>query len=145
MILGERSYDQYEPPEARSTNYSKVIIAVVVIIVATIGVYLSVIVPLVDSEVYLILIVSFLVPMFCLLSFTACMWARGSSMVRTDPHEDALIFEEMHLRASRAQPMGGNDWYRCPECTEAFELSNAKPVDEKVVLCPFCDSRLLIG
>jgi len=132
-------------PEVSSNRNGRTVIATIIIIVATIGIYLSVLVPIIDSELYLILLISFLVPMFCLLSFTACSWARGSLIAGTDPHEDALIFEEMHLRASRAQPIDGTDWYRCPECKEAFELSNAKPINDKVVQCPFCDSRLLIG
>lgn len=143
--LDERSYDQYDTPEASSVKYVKFVFAAGVIIAAAIGLYYSASVLIIDSEIYLILLLSFLVPMVCLLTFTACAWARGTSIVRTDFREDAMIFEEMHLRASRAQPMEGTDWYRCPECTEAFELSNAKPVDEKVVQCPFCDSRLIVG
>ena len=145
MTLGERSYDQYDLPETSSDRFGRTAIATIIIIIATIGIYLSVLFPIIDSELYLILLVSFLIPMFCLLSFTLCTWSRGSLIAKTNPREDALIFEEMHLRASRAQTMEATDWYRCPECAEAFELSNAKPVDEKVVLCPFCDSRLLIG
>lgn len=143
--LGERSYDQYDSPEASPNRYGRTTIATIVIIVATIGIYLSVLFPIIDSELYLFLLISFLIPMFCLLFCTTCAWARGSLTSRTDPREDALIFEEMHLRASRAHPMNGTDWYRCPECKEAFELSNAKPIDDKVFQCPFCDSRLLIG
>ena len=145
MKMDERSYDQYDQPESSSSNYGRFIIAASIIIVAAIGAYLSFLAPLDNSETYIILLGSFLIPMLCLLSFTACTWARRSSMAQTNLREDAVVFEEMRLRASRAQPMDDTDWYRCPECKEAFDISNAKIVDEKVVQCPFCESRLIIG
>jgi len=57
---------------------------------------------------------------------------------------DAKIFESMRKHASPAEHVADLDRYRCPECEMSFELTYAEPVDENIVLCPICKTRLLI-
>ena len=142
--MEERSYDGYDDPSPPRTNYGRLVLAGIVIILVVAGLLLTIAFPLFDSELYFWIMMSFLLPMVCLVSCTACAWGRGRQLAPTDVKSDERIFEEMHLRASRAIQTG-IDWYRCPECQEAFDITNAKPVDDKVFLCPFCDSRLIIG
>ncbi len=140
----ERSYDGYDEPAPERPNYLRLILASIVIILVAIGLAITVAFPPYESELYFWIMMSFLLPMACLASCTACAWGRGRQIAPTDVKSDERVFEEMHLRASRAIQMG-IDWYRCPECNEAFDIANAKPIDDKVFLCPFCDSRLFLS
>ncbi len=143
--MEDRSYDQYDEPTRTPTSYGKWALALIGVIIIMVSIYFTVAFPLIDTEIYSILLVMTIIPMACFGMYIVCAWACGRPLGQTDLNQDARIFQEMRLRASRAEPIDGIDWYRCPNCKEAFEMSNAKPVDEKVVLCPFCDSRLIIG
>lgn len=140
----ERSYDEYDDSAPKRPNYLRLILASIVIIIVGIGLAFTVAFPLFDSELYFWIMMSFLLPMACLASCTACAWGRGFQIAPIDVKSDDRVFEEMRLRASRAVPTG-LDWYRCPQCQEAFDIANAKPVDDKVFLCPFCENRLILG
>ena len=83
-------------------------------------------------------------PMLCFLLFAAFQWARGRDIAPANVSEDEKIFETMHYHALPAEPVGGLDMFRCPDCGLSFEVTNATPVDDKIVLCPFCGTRLFI-
>ncbi|UCE10574.1 MAG: hypothetical protein JSW61_01210 [Candidatus Thorarchaeota archaeon] len=82
------------------------------------------------------------IPMIVLALFAGCRWAQGRSMGLSTEHDEE-IFEGMRRHALPADRVG-LDTIRCTDCGHSFELVNAKPVDDKVVLCPFCDARLYI-
>ena len=83
------------------------------------------------------------VPMLCLLVICGC--GCNPSLSPEEKKEDAEIFESMRLHAAPAYHVEGLDRYRCSECEMSFELHNAEPVDEKVILCPLCGTRLYLG
>jgi DNA-directed RNA polymerase subunit RPC12/RpoP len=86
-----------------------------------------------------------LVPMMLLMLFAAYRWAQGRPVAAVDKDGDREIFESMTRHALPAQQVGGLDTYRCPECGVSFEIANATPVEDKVVLCPTCRTRLFVG
>jgi len=63
---------------------------------------------------------------------------------RSDTTDDERVFELMRHHALPAEPTSRVDIYRCPECGMSFDVSNAVPVEDTVVLCPFCATRLMI-
>ncbi|MHA1654865.1 MAG: hypothetical protein ACTSYX_11555 [Candidatus Thorarchaeota archaeon] len=63
---------------------------------------------------------------------------------RSDTTDDERAFELMRHHALPAEPTSRGDIYRCPECGMSFDVSNAAPVEDAVVLCPFCATRLMI-
>ncbi|MFW9848639.1 MAG: hypothetical protein ACFFF4_05830 [Candidatus Thorarchaeota archaeon] len=83
------------------------------------------------------------VPMLCILVIVGCGY--NAPLTLEEKKEDAKIFESMRLHAAPAEHIEGLDRYRCSECKMSFELHNAEPVDEKVILCPLCGARLFIG
>jgi DNA-directed RNA polymerase subunit RPC12/RpoP len=83
------------------------------------------------------------VPMLCLFLIAGCGCNRP--LTPEEKLEDAKILESMRLHAAPAHHVEGLDRYRCSECEMSFELHNAEPVDEKVVLCPLCGTRLFLG
>ncbi len=85
-----------------------------------------------------------LVPGVILFLYIAFRWAQGYS-VSGDTSNDGEIFEPMRHHALPAEQVGGLEMYRCPDCGMSFELANATPIADKVVLCPICSARLFIG
>lgn len=82
------------------------------------------------------------VPMLCLLLILGC-----GCNAKISPEEQMLddkIFDSMRKRAAPAEHVADLDRYRCPECETSFELNYAEPVDENIVLCPICKTRLFI-
>jgi DNA-directed RNA polymerase subunit RPC12/RpoP len=140
--MDERSYDEYIPSNPSSPTRLGLIAIAMVLILGTLGIiaYAGF-----SPAEYVLLIVFFLLPMVCVFTWVVYSWARGRPVVPTDLSEDERIFSEMRQRALRAQHVEGPDRYRCPACAESFELSNATPVSDTVVLCPFCGSRLIVG
>ncbi|MHA1958786.1 MAG: hypothetical protein ACW99U_01000 [Candidatus Thorarchaeota archaeon] len=82
-------------------------------------------------------------PMIVLALIVACRWAQGRN-IRPTTEDDETILEGMRRHALPAERVG-LDTIRCADCGHSFEIVNAKPVDDNVVLCPFCDVRLYIG
>lgn len=68
----------------------------------------------------------------------------GRSLDDIGEDQEARIFESMRLHAAPAEHIADLDRYRCPECEMSFELKLAEPVDENIVLCPICKTRLFI-
>lgn len=91
-----------------------------------------------DIEIYVIL----LLPTSLFIIWSVYQWSKGRSFETAT--EDDKILETMHHHALPAERVGGPEMFRCPDCGNSFELVNAKPVDDKVVLCPYCDVRLFV-
>jgi DNA-directed RNA polymerase subunit RPC12/RpoP len=140
--MDERSYNEYVPSNPSPPTRLGLIAMAMVLILGILGI---IVYAGFSSSEYVLLIVFFLFPMVCVFTWIAYSWARGRPIAPTELSEDERIFSEMHQRALRAQQVDGLDGYRCPACTESFELSNATPVSDTVVLCPFCGSRLIVG
>ena len=140
--MDERSYDEYVPTSPPPSSRLGLVAIAMVFILGSLGIIIYA--GFLPSD-YTLLIVFFLVPMLCIFTWIAYSWARGRPIAPTDSSEDERIFSEMRQRALRAQHVDGLEAYRCPACTESFQLSNATSVSDTVVLCPFCGSRLIIG
>ena len=85
-----------------------------------------------------------LAPILVFFIYAAYKWAKGESIAPTDLTEDDRILASMRRHAQTAIPAEGLEMFRCPDCGNTFALVNATPVEDKVVLCPFCDVRLYI-
>jgi hypothetical protein len=94
-------------------------------------------------ESMLLMIVMF-TPMLAFFLYASYRWAQGRPIVTTDLAQDEKILDEMRSHALRAEQVSGLEMFRCPDCGMSFELVNATPVDESVVLCPICGVRLYI-
>ena len=88
-------------------------------------------------SVYIIMI--FMLPMVIFMIYAAYRWAQGRTIVVTNISQDEEIFAAMNRHALPAVQVGGLEMYRCPDCQITFELANATPVEDKVVLCPTCE------
>ena len=97
------------------------------------------------DPISLYMIMLFMFPMVLFLIYSAYRWAQGRPIIVTDVSQDDEIFAAMHRHALPAVQVGGLEMYRCPDCQITFELANATPVEDKVVLCPTCGTRLFIG
>lgn len=79
-------------------------------------------------------------PMVCLLLIVVLGCNRERSPAYTNANSDDRVLESMRRRAV---PVSNRD--RCPECENYLELQNARYIDDNVVLCPFCGTRLYLG
>jgi len=97
------------------------------------------------AEDYL-LTIFWIMPMVIFLLYAACRWAQGRSIAPTDIADDDRIFAQMTRHALPAESVGDLDMYRCPDCGLSFDLNNAMPdaEDDRVVHCPFCNTRLFL-
>ena len=91
------------------------------------------------------LMMIFMFPMVIFMIYAAYRWAQGRPIVVTNATQDEEIFSAMRHHALPAVQVGGLEMYRCPDCQITFELANATPVEDKIVLCPTCGTRLFIG
>ncbi|MFX1559073.1 MAG: hypothetical protein ACFFBL_00650 [Promethearchaeota archaeon] len=84
----------------------------------------------------------FYIPMIAFGLYATYRWAQGRSIAPTDVSEDERILESMRKHALPAQTTSNPDTYGCPNCGNLFSSVNAMPLDDNVVKCPFCDTRL---
>ncbi|MBD3405756.1 MAG: hypothetical protein GF411_06450 [Candidatus Lokiarchaeota archaeon] len=78
---------------------------------------------------------------FLFLILAGCCGTGCTASVNREDEESVL--HAMRKRALYALKIEGRDIYRCPNCEMSFDLANATPVDDDVILCPFCKNRLL--
>ena len=140
-MIEDDSYDYYGEQQESTTSPGRWIVFVLLLILGSVTVFGSILTA--PPDVYLMYVV-LLLPMVVLLLYAAYRWAQGRPIAPTDLDEDARILASMHAHALPAEHVGGIEMYRCPDCGMSFELSNATPVDDGVVLCPFCKTRLYI-
>lgn len=78
---------------------------------------------------------------FLLLAWSGCC---GDISSKVEPDLEENILHSMQRRALVASKIDGRDIYRCPNCELSFDVENALPVEDDVVLCPFCKNRLIL-
>ena len=140
-MIDDDSYDYYGEQQESTTSPGRWIVFVLLLILGSVTVFGSILTA--PPDVYLMYVV-LLLPMVVLLLYAAYRWAQGRPIAPTDLDEDARILASMRAHALPAEHVGGIEMYRCPDCGMSFELSNAITVDDRVVLCPFCKTRLYI-
>ena len=140
-MLDDDSYDYYGEPQEKPVSSARWIAFVFLLIIGSTLVFGSIVSA--PPEAYLLYIV-FLVPMVLLALYCAYRWAQGRPIAPTDVDDDARIFAHMRAHALPAERVADLEMYRCPDCEMSFDLSNATPVEEHVVLCPICGTRLYI-
>ena len=134
--------DRYYPPEKTSEiSPMRWVVFVVIMILGAVGVYGIVAYSTTDTVLFNTFIY---LPMYVFFLYAAYKWAKGESIAPTNIQQDDKILDTMKHHALTAERVGGLEMYRCPDCQNSFELVNATPVDNKVVLCPFCNTRLFI-
>jgi hypothetical protein len=141
-IMMEDGPDRYYPPEQPSeVSPMRWVMFVIIMILGAVGVYGIIAYSDTDSMLFSIFI---FLPMYVFFLYATYKWAKGESIAPTNIQQDDKILDTMRRHALVAERVGGLEMYRCPDCQNSFELVNARPVDDKVVLCPFCDTRLYI-
>ena len=134
--------DRYYPPEKPyEISPKRWAVLIVITILGAVGVYGIIAYSTTDTMLFNTFI---FLPMYVFLIYATYKWAKGESIAPTNIQQDDKILDTMKHHALTAERVGGLEMYRCPDCQNSFELVNATPVDNKVVLCPFCNTRLFI-
>ena len=134
--------DDYYDPYQQESKPSAVrwLAFVLILIIGLIGVIGIGMMPLDMIPLYMV----FYIPMIVFGLYATFRWAQGRTIAPTDVSEDDRILESMRKHAVPAEPTSNPDTYGCPNCGNLFSPVNAMPVDDNVVKCPFCDTRLHI-
>lgn len=140
-MLDDDSYDYYGDRHEERVSPSRWVVFILLLIIGSVLVFSSIVSA--PPETYLFYIV-FLVPMVLLSLYCAYRWAQGRPIAPTDVADDDRIIAQMRAHALPAQRVADLEMYRCPSCEMSFDLSNATPVGENIVLCPICETRLYI-
>lgn len=141
MIEDAPYYDPYAGQDQGKSPWRWLVFVVVLILgVVSTGGMLFIADPV---SIYLVLI--FIFPMVIFLIYATYRWAQGRPIIVTNVSQDEEIFSAMRRHALPAVQVGGLEMYRCPNCQITFELANAAPVEDQVVLCPTCGTRLFIA
>ena len=139
MIDDSSQYYGNEPESTKSPGRWVVFVLILIIgVVSILGVFYT------SSDETILFNTFILIPIFFFFIYASYKWAKGEDISPTDVTEDDRILASMRRHALAAIPAGGLEMYRCPDCGLSFELVNATPVEDKVVLCPMCDVRLYI-
>ena len=141
-MIDEEPYDYHNYEQEPSSNALRWVVFVFALIL---GAALIVITVLYFPSEETMLTVVLLVPLLIFMLYAAYRWAQGKTIAPTDETADGRIFQAMRHHAIPAEPMGGFEMFRCPDCGMSFELANAQPVEDKVVHCPTCNVRLFIS
>ncbi len=140
-MLDDDSYDYYGEKQEQPTSQFRWVAFVLLLIIGSTLVFGTIVSA--PPETYLLYIV-FLVPMVLLSLYCAYRWAQGRPIAPTDIADDDRVLAQMRAHALPAQRVADLEMYRCPSCEMSFDISNATPVEENVVLCPICGTRLFI-
>lgn len=141
-MIDEEPYDYHNYEQESSSNAKRWMVFVFALILGV--ALISITVLYFPSEATLLTVVM-LVPMLIFMLYAAFRWAQGRTIAPTNESEDDKIIQAMRHHAIPAEPVGGLEMFRCPDCGMSFELANAQPVEDKVVLCPTCNVRLFIS
>lgn len=139
-IVEERSYP---PSDSGLPKQPKTRLIALIFLIILVAIFVPILVS-VSPFTSVLLSLFIFVPMALLLLIAACAYCMGGSLNDIDKETESRIFESMRRRASPADHVEDLDRYRCSECKMSFELSYAEVVDDKVVLCPLCGTRLFI-
>ena len=130
-----------EPESSQGSNTGRWVVFAVLVMLGLIVTYGT----LVYSSDSGLLSAFLIVPMVLLMLFAAYRWAQGRPFAPVDQSSDKKIFDSMTRHALPAEHVAGLDTLRCPQCGFSFEITNAMPVEDEVVLCPSCRTRLFVG
>jgi DNA-directed RNA polymerase subunit RPC12/RpoP len=134
----------YDDQQRSSPSSGRWLVFAILVILASISMFAILYVS--TAEDYL-LTIFWTLPIVIFLLYAAFRWAQGRPIDPTDVTEDDRILDQMRRHALPAERVGDLDMYRCTDCGLSFELSNAMPADDeddKIVHCPFCNTRLII-
>jgi DNA-directed RNA polymerase subunit RPC12/RpoP len=141
LMMKDDAYGYPDNQQGSSTNLGRWIVFA---FVAALAIILTIAILSITTAENYIYALFWVLPMVALLLYAAYRWAHGRPIAPTNVAEDDKIFAQMSRHALPAEHVGDLDMYRCPDCGLSFELTNAVVVDEKVVNCPFCNTRLYI-
>lgn len=131
-----------EPESSQGSSTGRWTVFLVLVILGLIVTYGTLVYPTSESGLFSAFL---LVPMILLLLFAAYRWAQGRPIAPVDESSDKKIFDSMTRHALPAERVGSLDTLRCPQCGLSFQITNATPVEDAVVLCPGCRTRLFVG
>ncbi|NHJ14955.1 MAG: zinc ribbon domain-containing protein [Candidatus Thorarchaeota archaeon] len=140
-MMKDDAYDYHDNQQGSSPGHGRWIVFLLAVALAIVLTIAMLSITTAENYIYAIF---WVLPMVVLLLYAAYRWAQGRSVAPTDVAEDSKIFAQMSRHALVAEHVGDLDMYRCPDCGLSFELTNAIVVDDKVVNCPFCNTRLYI-
>jgi len=141
-MIDEEPYDYHNYEQEPSSNALRWVVFVFALILGSALIPITVL--YFPSEATLLTVVM-LTPLLIFMLYAAYRWAQGKTIAPTDETADGRIFQAMRHHAIPAERVGGFEMFRCPDCGMSFELANAQPVEDKVVLCPTCNVRLFIS
>lgn len=127
------------PESSQSSNTGRWIVFIVLAILAILITYGTLLYSTSDSGLFSTFLI---VPMVLLMLFAAFRWAQGRLVAPVNESSDRKILDSMTRHALLAEHVAGLDTLRCPQCGFSFEITNATPVEDEVVLCPRCRTRL---
>ena len=134
----------YDDQQQTRTSSGRWLVFIVLVVLAAISMFAILYVSTIENY---LLTIFWTLPMVLFLLYAAFRWAQGRPIVHTDVADDDRIFDQMRQHALPAERVGDLEMYRCTDCGLSFELSNAMPADDeddRIVHCPFCNTRLLI-
>jgi len=135
-MMNDDYYDPYQQETGPSTwRWLFFVLILIIGIIGFIGIGMM---PPEQIPLYMV----FYIPMIVFGLYATYRWAQGRTIAPTDVSEDERILDSMRKHALPAQTTSNPDTYGCPNCGNLFQSVNAMPVDENVVKCPFCDTRL---
>ena len=140
-MIDDEPYDYHNYEQESSSNTLRWVVFVFALILGTALIAITIL--YFPSEETMLTVV-LLVPLLIFMLYAAFRWAQGKTIAPTNESEDDKIIQSMRHHALPAEPVGGLEMFRCPDCGMSFELANAQPVEDKVVLCPTCNVRLFI-
>jgi predicted Zn finger-like uncharacterized protein len=134
--------DYYEPyqQETKSSTWRWLFFGLILIIglIGFIGI------PMMGPPDVVPIYMVFYIPMIVFGFYATYRWAQGRPIAPVDVSEDERILDTMRKHALPAQTASDPDTLGCPNCGNLFQIVNAMPVDDNVVKCPFCDTRLYL-
>jgi hypothetical protein len=135
--------DYYDPYQQESgSSIGRWLFFGLILIIGLIGfIGIPMMTPLDMIPIYMV----FYIPMIVFGLYATFRWAQGRSIAPTDISEDDRILDSMKKHALPIQRTTQSDMFRCPNCENSIVLENAMPVDENVIKCPFCDTRLYLS
>ena len=140
MMNDDYYYDPYQ--EQTGPSSLRWLVFVLILILGPIGaIGIAIMTPLEMMPLYMV----FWIPMVVFGLYISYRWAQGKPVDSADRSEDERILESMRKHALPAQSTSEPDTFGCPNCGNLFQSVNAMPVDDNVVKCPFCDTRLYLS
>jgi DNA-directed RNA polymerase subunit RPC12/RpoP len=130
-----------EPESSHGGSTGRWIVFVVLVILGLVPTYGTLVYSTSDSGLFSAFLI---VPMVLLMLFAAYRWAQGRPVAPVDDSSDKKIFDSMTRHALPAEHVGSIDMLRCPQCGLSFQTTNATPVEDEVVFCPGCGTRLFV-